>query len=167
MTIWPKQNDLAGLRAMFGNPDKNNDGAADPSWMHDHLTTIVPPYALFYAGKPVHMITVNKAIAGPVVRALTQAERAFPDAAKRKQLGIDQFDGCFNFRGKRGHPESLSMHAYAIALDFNAARNPFRTMHADMPAEFVKAWTDEGAEWGNIWSPASRDPMHFQFAHTR
>lgn len=165
MTIWPKQNDLSAMHAMFGNPDANNDGAADLAWARTWLVTITPAYPLFYAGKPVLRITVNKAIAAPVSRVLAHVASIFPDAGKRKALGIDQFDGCFNFRAKRGG-HSLSMHSYAIALDFNAARNPFRTTHNDMPEAFVKAWQDEGAEWGGLWSAGSRDPMHFQFART-
>lgn len=164
---WPLQSDLPALHALFGRPDANNDGAADLSWVHGHLGIITPPYPLFYAGKPVRFITLNTAIAAPVSRALARVARDFPDLEQRKKLGIDQFDGCFNFRGKRGDPSSLSMHSYAIALDFSAARNPFRSQHTDLPAEFIKAWQDEGAEWGGNWSPRSRDPMHFQFARTR
>lgn len=165
-SIWPLQNDLKAMHAMFGNPDTNHDGAADLAWVRDHLTTIIPPYALFYAGKPVRAITVNKAIALPVTRALTTVAHVYPDAHQRTVLGIDQFDGCYNFRPKRSNPDDLSMHAYAVGLDFSAARNPFHAQHSDLPAGFVKAFTDEGAEWGNTWSPKSRDPMHFQFART-
>lgn len=166
MTTWPLQSDLAAMHAAFGNPDANNDGAPDPSWMRTHLTSIVLPYALFYAGKPVRSITVNRAIAAPVTRALTRVGARWPLAAARAELGIDRFDGCFNFRPKRGG-SSLSMHSYAIALDFSAARNPFHAQHSDLPAEFIQAFTDEGAEWGGSWSAASRDPMHLQFARTR
>jgi hypothetical protein len=165
-TSWPRQSDRKAMAAMFGNPDANNDGAPDPAWVRDHLTTIVPPYALFYAGKPVRAITLNKAIAAPVTRALTIVAHRFPDPKQRAVLGIDQFDGCYNFRPKRG-AGSLSMHAYAAALDFSARRNPFHARRSDLPEGFVTAFTDEGAEWGNNWSPKSRDPMHFQFARTR
>lgn len=167
MTIWPKQNDLAAMHATFGNPDANNDGAPDPSWVAAHLTTIIPPYAIFYGGKPVHAITVNKAVAAPMMRALTTIGLTYPNAADRATRGIDQFDGCYNFRRKRGNASSLSMHAYAVASDWSATRNPFHAQHSDLPAPFVKAFTDEGAEWGNNWTPASRDPMHFQFARTK
>lgn len=166
MPTWPLQSDLKAMRRVFGNPDANNDGAADPSWMRDHLTSIVPPYPLFYDGKPVKRITLNKAIAEPTLRALQRVAHDFPSLANRKQLGIDQFNGCFNFRKKRAG-SSLSMHAYACALDFNAARNPFRSATTDMPPGFVDAFRAEGAEWGGSWSAASRDGMHLQFARTR
>lgn len=166
MPNWPKQSDLAAMHEMFGSPDANNDGAPDLSWTHAHLTTIIPPYQLFYAGKPVKAITLNKAIADPVMRALTAIGLTYPNAADRATRGVDQFDGCYNFRVKRGNHTSLSMHAYGVALDFSATRNPFHAQHSDLPAPFVKAFTDEGAEWGNNWTPASRDPMHFQFART-
>mgnify|MGYP006921305174 CR=1 FL=1 len=161
-TLWPKQSDLAGMRKTFGNPDANGDGAADPAWVASHLTTIVPPYPLFYAGKRVKKITVNKAIAAAVLRALNTVLKLFPDAKVRAKLGIDQFDGCYNFRVKRGNPNSLSMHAYAAGLDFSAKRNPFHAKKSDLPAEFVKAFTDEGA----VWLGPTLDPMHIQFART-
>lgn len=165
-TTWPLQSDLAAMHAMFGNPDANNDGAPDPAWVRGHLTTIVPPYQLFYAGKPVRAVTLNRAIAASVTRALTKVAGLVPDPKQRAKLGIDQFDGCYNFRPKRNGSGSLSMHAYGVALDFSAARNPFHAQHSDLPTLFVMAFKDEGAEWGNDWTPASRDPMHFQFART-
>jgi hypothetical protein len=163
MTNWPLQSDKAAMVAKFGNPDSNGDGAADLSWTAKHLTTIVPPYQLYYAGKPVKKITLNSEIAEPVTRALTKIGNTFPDAKERAKLGIDQFDGCFNFRVKRGKSKSLSMHAYAVALDFSAARNPFHAKRSDLPAEFIKAFTDEGA----TWLGPTLDPMHFQFARTK
>ena len=41
---------------------------------------------------------------------------------KIKELGIDLFGGCFNYRKMRGG-NSLSMHSWAIAIDLDPARN--------------------------------------------
>lgn len=166
MTVWPLQSDRKAMVAVFGNPDGNGDGTADLSWIAAHLVAIVPPYQLYYAGKPVKTITVNKAIAPAVMRALTKVKALYPDPKVLAKLGIDRFDGCYNFRPKRGNAASLSTHAYAVGMDWSAARNPFHAKKSDLPADFVKAFTDEGAEWGNTWSPASRDPMHIQFSRT-
>ncbi len=79
--------------------------------------------------------------------------------------------GCFNPRPKRvvraagrvGWDEGLSLHSAAVAFDINASSNPMRTpLTCDMPAAFIKCFTDAGFIWGgNFPTP---DPMHFQLA---
>ncbi len=57
----------------------------------------------------------------------------------------------------------LSLHAHGIAIDMNTASNPYRgdnVLITDMPAWFVKAWTDAGFCWGGDWKYV-KDPMHF------
>lgn len=44
---------------------------------------------------------------------------------KIKELGIDLFGGCFNYRKKRGG-SNLSMHSWGIAIDLDPARNQLR-----------------------------------------
>ena len=41
---------------------------------------------------------------------------------KIKELGIDLFGGCFNYRKMRGG-NALSMHSYGLAVDLDPARN--------------------------------------------
>ena len=41
---------------------------------------------------------------------------------KIKELGIDLFGGCFNYRKMRGG-NALSMHSYGLAIDLDPARN--------------------------------------------
>jgi len=161
--VWPLQSDLKAMRKVYGNPDANGDGSVDPTWVANNLTAIVPPYQFYYGGKKVSKITLHRAIVEPVTRALTKIAKLYPDAKVRKKLGIDQFDGCFNFRPKRSGSGQLSMHAYAAALDFSAARNRYKAGKSDLPAPFIKAFTDEGA----TWLGPSLDPMHFQFARTK
>lgn len=162
-TIWPLQSDLKAMRAKFGNPDANNDGAPDPAWVRDHLTTIVPPYAMFYAGKPVRLITVNRACAGALLAALQGIGKHYGSAAALKAAGLDQFGGVYNFRPKRGG-SSLSMHAYACAIDLDPVHNPFKGKRpGKMPSAAVAIFQDQGA----TWLGPTLDPMHFQFARTR
>jgi hypothetical protein len=63
MTTWPLQSGLKAMRTLCGNPDANGDGSPDPSWVRKYLTTIAPPFPMFYAGKPVRMIAVNRGCA--------------------------------------------------------------------------------------------------------
>ena len=60
----------------------------------------------------------------------------------------------------------LSFHAIGAAIDVNAWSNPHRldnVLVTDMPAWFVKAWTDAGWCWGGHWQTI-KDPMHFSWA---
>ena len=70
------------------------------------------------------------------------------------------WDGCFNIRQKRG-ATSLSIHAWALAIDINAAWNQFGKPPTMSP-ELVLCFTDAGFDWGGIW--AKPDGMHFQLA---
>ena len=57
----------------------------------------------------------------------------------------------------------VSLHAHGIALDINTSSNPYRgdnVLITDMPAWYVKAWTDAGFCWGGDWLYV-KDPMHF------
>lgn len=166
-TIWPLQSDLAGMYAVFGNPDANGDGAPDPGWVSRYLTTIKPPYQMFYGTTPIKAITVNRGCAAALYNALGGILDFYKTENNLRDHNLHMYSGCFNFRGKRGDPRSLSMHAYACAIDLDAPHNPFRGKSYTMPQPAVAAFKAEGAEWGEDWSPASRDPMHFQFARTR
>jgi hypothetical protein len=167
MTIWPLQSDLAAMHAAFGNPDANGDGAPDPSWVREHLTTIVPPYGLFYGASPVKAITVNRAVAAPMLASFAGILTHYGSQGAIAQVGLDQYSGCYNFRAKRGNPKSLSMHSYGIAIDLDAAHNAFKGHTRRMPDAAVHIFKDNGAVWGGDWSPGSYDPMHFQWARVR
>lgn len=163
MTTWPSQNDHAALVAMFGNPDANGDGAPDPAWVHEHLTTIAPPYQLYYGTAPVKRITCNRAIAEPLFACFSDILKHYGSAAEVRRHNMDAYSGCYNFRPKRaGH--SLSMHAYGIAIDLDAIHNPFQRPGGAMPVEAVAIFKAHGAVWGGDFSPKYHDPMHFQWA---
>ena len=52
-------------------------------------------------------------------------------------------------------------HAYGLALDVNPQENSFgSTLVTDMPAGFIKLFTDEGWGWGGNWR-SKKDAMHF------
>lgn len=161
MNNWPKQSLMAGF---YGNPDANNDGVADLKWQQENLTTIAPPYPMFYDGTPVKKITCHKLVAASLLRILTKIGEVFSEA-ERKQYGLDQFGGVFNFRRKRAG-SSLSTHAYACAIDLAATLNPFRAKYGSrpdmMPMTVVEIFAAEGWVWGGPWS--NGDAMHFQAA---
>lgn len=60
---------------------------------------------------------------------------------------------------------SMSYHSFGAALDINRRTNPYRednVLISDMPAWFVRAWTDAGFCWGGHWLD-SKDTMHFSW----
>lgn len=75
---------------------------------------------------------------------------------------IRTYDGCYVPRFIDRDPRrGLSMHAFGLAIDFNASTNQLGTrgdMHPDIVAIFEK-W---GFGWGGRWGRP--DPMHFELA---
>ena len=163
--IWPIQGSPEFI-ALFGNPDTNGDGAPDPSWVTKHLTTIVPPYQMFYGNAKISRITVNTACAGALARALQGILTHYGSQAAIQKVGMHRFSGCYNFRVKRGS-RKLSMHAYAAAIDMDAGHNAMGKPGGSMPAAVVGIFKDQGAAWGGGWTGKSHDPMHFQFARLK
>ena len=71
---------------------------------------------------------------------------------------LKTFDGCFNIRKKRGL-SSMSLHSWAVAIDFNAFENCLGC-EPKFSSGFVKCFTDAGFDWGGVWR--RKDGMHFQ-----
>lgn len=80
---------------------------------------------------------------------------------------IITYDGCWNVRKKRGL-QSLSIHAYGMAIDLNASHNPLGLTREECMAKGLKPFSKEfidvsrkhldcGGDW--IKRP---DLMHFQ-----
>jgi hypothetical protein len=71
--------------------------------------------------------------------------------------------GSFCWRVMRGGT-LLSMHSWAIAVDFNAyTPNGFGKLNPnDIPKELIKSFAKYKIYWGGYWSYP--DPMHFEFA---
>lgn len=80
---------------------------------------------------------------------------------------IKTWDGCFNIRTKRGN-SSLSTHAFGVAIDLNAAHNPWKHTRAQAKAKGLEPFSDQfitiarkyfdcGADWTKV-----PDPMHMQ-----
>lgn len=114
------------------------------------------------SGGRVRNIAVHAKIADAVLWAFEDLLVIFPTARDRRAAGIDVFDGCYNPRRMRGGT-SWSMHAWAIALDFNAAKNGNQTAwpaRATMPLEVMEVFARHGfMAAGAFWG---RDAMHFQ-----
>jgi hypothetical protein len=91
-----------------------------------------------------------------MVAPLSKAFKNLIDTGHVSELKT--YDGCFNIRKKRGL-SSMSLHSWAVAIDFNAFENGLG-VEPKLSAGFVKCFTDAGFDWGGIWR--RKDGMHFQ-----
>lgn len=152
--LWPTQAEVRSGKSIFGAP---GDAA---------LVSIAPPYPLIYDGKPVRSIRVHERIA-PHVQAALQEVLDHYGQAEIHRLGLDQYGGSYNYRSTTAG-QSLSMHAWGIALDFAPATNAYSTRapratlsHPDCEA-WWRIWEAHGAV--SLGRESDRDWMHLQFA---
>lgn len=113
----------------------------------------------------------NKAIIEPL-------SKAFKNLIDRGLVNeLKTFDGCFNIRIIRGYEKKydqlikagkydeaaklISLHAWGVAIDVNAAWNGLGKVPT-LSAAFVKCFTDAGFDWGGNWT--RKDGMHFQLS---
>ena len=145
--------------ALFGNP-------STPGWGVKHIARVEPPWKLMMGDIPIHSIKVNS-VAAPSLTAIIGEiwDKCGHDQKQIAKVGMDVFSGDWAIRQARGL-RMVSMHAYALAVDFNAPKNPLgwsepRTLfkHDSLPVVVFKA---HGWTWGGDWT-GRRDAMHFQF----
>lgn len=137
-----------------------------------HHTKVVVPYDLkidWNRSQIVRAVTCHEKVADAFVRVMNKVASAYSpeDIAKH---GFNIYGGCYNPRKMRGG-SAWSMHAWAIAFDFDPSRNTLK-MGPDK-AYFAKP---ECREWNDIWESegftglgraAGYDFMHYQFARVR
>jgi len=137
----------------FGNP-------RDASFEAKNLTVWNIPVEY---GTPFKKIYCNKALIEPLNRTFKQLKEK--DLLKE----IKTFDGCFIVRDIRGVPGVLSVHSWAMAVDFNAAHNPLGLTRAQaiqrglipFTEAFVDVWRKNGWTCGIDFSRG--DGMHFEY----
>lgn len=92
-----------------------------------NLTVINLPYPMRIAwdtSKTVTKMQCHKLIA-PALLNVFKDLLAHYGLTRLKQLGIDLFGGCYNFRQMRGGTD-WSRHSWAIAIDLDPARNQLK-----------------------------------------
>ncbi|WP_312750574.1 M15 family metallopeptidase [Epilithonimonas hominis] len=92
-----------------------------------YLTTIELPFPLRIAWDKktsVKKISCHKDIAEPLKAVFADLLKTY-GYEKIKELGIDLFGGCFNFRQMRGG-SNYSVHAWALAIDLDPERNQLK-----------------------------------------
>lgn len=148
---WPREADAPSF---YGHSDGSDQ------WENENLVVFPAPYTLYMDGQPVSRIRCHKKVKDSLERILTQVKEHFPTPEERRAIGVDQYDGCYNYRSVRGRSH-LSMHAYGAAVDFDAEHNPLGATHGKMSPKVVAIFKAEGWRWGGDYS-GRKDWMHFE-----
>lgn len=160
MGRWPKDN-VAALITFYGLPGPQVEA---------QLVKVVPPFKMYYDGKPVPYIKFHKKASGALAAALEEIWQHYEcDQKKIDALGISSFAGGYNPRPVRGYPLEAdpyktrwSNHAFAAAVDLNASQNGFGKGKGNIPQPVIDAFKRQGARWGGDYKGRT-DPMHFEF----
>lgn len=102
---------------------------------------------------PASKIFINKEFKDKLFAAFANIEKA------NLQSEIKTFDGCYNDRSVRGR-ESKSLHAWAMAIDLNAATEKLAQQNTNWSGQFVAIMKAAGIFWGGDWR-GRKDSMHF------
>lgn len=157
MNIWPLQKDCL---AFYGDP-------RSPSWLQENTVAVPCPWPLRMGELSLSHITIHKKCADSLTRVLNAIWNATGKSLNTiRQLRYDQYDGSYNLRLIRGSVTAMSMHAFAAAIDWDAADNAQhsrRHLFQDDSLLVVK-FKEENWIWGGDWSPGSVDAMHVQAA---
>lgn len=153
MTAWPKDTQAA-RNAFYGDPGKGQ--------IAGQMVPVVPPFAMYYEGKRVKAIQFHRKAAPALLAALNEIwDYCGRDQAKIDAAGVSKYAGAHNHRMVRGSKSKWSNHAYAAAIDLNAAENGLYAK-GNMPQFVIDAFCRQGAMWGG-WYKGRKDPMHFEF----
>jgi hypothetical protein len=149
---WPRQKDVPNFYGKMGT-----------------LATIELPFDMRIAwDKRIHVrkFAIHEKCHASALRAFNIIAAKYTEK-ERADLGINLFGGCLNVRKMRGGSQ-WSMHSWAIAIDFDPARNPLnhgrdkaRLAHSDA-VPFWHAWESEG--WVSLGRARNFDWMHVQAA---
>lgn len=172
MTAWPLQKDCA---MFYGNP-RGVNGQASLTWQKQNLKLITPPYKIYFLGKPARVNVHQKTVDA----WMEWFEAVWKNAGQKQKTidlwGMSNYSGGFNFRPMTGG-ETLSMHSYGAATDWDAPRNGWKNARpnfANYYEEIVAPFIKLGGVWGGDWNgnrntidERACDGMHFQFARLR
>lgn len=131
------------LMKLFGDP---HESSFETTWLTTTQVDLVLKRPMIYC---------HKLMVEPLQQAVAKLrERKLTDE-------WHTYDGCFCVRYMRGG-SSLSVHSWGLAIDINAAENPFGADDFQMTEEFANCFKEVGFTWGGDWSYP--DAMHYQLA---
>jgi hypothetical protein len=134
-----------------------------------NLRTVIAPFHFRIAWDlktTTRKITCHKLIADRLLAALGEILAHYGEA-KIKELEIDLYGGCFNFRKMRGG-NKWSRHSWGIAIDLSPTKNGLKTKkpQAQFSKPEYKPMMDIFYKHGffNLGVKEDRDYMHFETA---
>lgn len=154
--FWPRQADVRSGRSMFGKPGTGQGMVECPYTMWGDYERKI---------KVTHF-QAHAAVVPAIERILKNAltHYGLPNLQK---LNLDIFSGCYNYRKTTGG-SALSMHAWGIGVDIDAAHNQMDEANDEAAfakpiyAPFLDMWEEEGAV--SLGRARNYDWMHFQFS---
>jgi hypothetical protein len=139
------------VKQQFGEfsyrPGTGRDLVLEPVWAADHLETAEVPV--------LGRVTCHRAML-PALRGALDELRA---AGLEHLVDPAGYAGCHSAR-RTDAMDAVSRHAWGIALDLNAADNPYG-QHGDQDPRLVRTMERWGFTWGGEWLVP--DPAHFEF----
>lgn len=145
--------------AFYGDP--RGPHGVNQKWFSDNVVRVVPPWKMFYAGKPIVSIAFHKKCAPALKAALDEIWLVCgKDQKVIEKNGLHEYGGSFNYRLIR-KSNALSNHSFAIALDIAPTGNELGKKVGKMPTFVVKAFKNQGFRWGGDYT-GRKDPMHFE-----
>ncbi|MEA2432872.1 MAG: hypothetical protein QOG54_329 [Actinomycetota bacterium] len=127
---------------------KNGFIIPDPAWVASNIAIGDVPL--------IGSVTCHRLMFPQLRAALSEIESAGLSSE------LHTADGCYVPRFIDRDPgKPLSMHAFGLAIDLNAATNQLGT-RGDMDPQIVEIFERWGFDWGGRW--ARPDPMHFELA---
>lgn len=117
-------------------------------------------------GKQISGFTIHEKVHDSAARVFEKIWKHY-GLAGIEEIGINLFGGCYSCRRMKGG-SSWSMHAWAIAIDFDPARNQLKWGHQRArlaktdAAKFWEFWEEEG--WLSLGRARDYDWMHVQAA---
>jgi len=142
----------AQLKVLFGEPAVglpygDDSVRLDPAFVRRNIATRRVPI--------LGSVTCHRAMFGPLRAALAELARR----GLSHVVDPGDYAGCYAPR--RIQPRGqLSLHAWGVAIDLNAAANPFMGRSHQDP-RLVRTMERHGFTWGGDW-PTRPDPMHFE-----
>ncbi len=165
MNSWPKDTP-EDLAKYFGKHELDHEGQPTERWESAFLTTLDVPYPMVLAWEletPVRRIRCHQIVRPSLSIILDAIWKLCGSLEMIKEMRMDRYGGCFNYRAARGLGR-LSVHAWGAAIDLdpdaNALGVEWKKNKGMMPMEVVEIFEKQGWQWGGRWKRP--DCMHFQ-----
>jgi hypothetical protein len=153
---WPRQFDVRAGTSMFGRPGTDQVMCELPYLMYGDYERKIKVSAFQCHAK------VEVSLKRIFQRTLDHYGSSI------RSLNLDIFSGCYNYRSVVGGSGSLSLHAWGVALDVDAAHNQLNESSSEAAfskpeyAPFLNFFEAEG--WISLGRARNYDWMHFQAA---